>query len=61
MTNKLQNNQPILDCYILNDQPTVCGKCGSRTDFEVENNGSQKHQCLNSTCGYTFIAVDEEY
>ena len=24
-----------LDCYILNDQPTTCGKCGARTNFGV--------------------------
>lgn len=49
-----------LDCYILNDQPTTCGLCGARTDFEVENDSTQIHQCLNQECKYQFLAVGDE-
>ncbi len=49
-----------LDCYILNDQPTSCGVCGTRTDFEDIDDTTQLHQCLNPECGYKFIAVDDE-
>ena len=45
-----------LDCYLLNDQPTTCGLCGARTDFEELNYGIQIHKCLNSCCGYKFTA-----
>lgn len=44
-----------LDCYILNDQPTICGICGSRTDFEEINVLAQLHECLNTCCGYKFL------
>jgi len=46
-----------LECYILSDQPTTCGMCGARTDFDVESDGTQIHQCLNPGCKYQFIAV----
>jgi len=49
----------ILDCYILNEQPMTCGKCGARTSFEEMMNGTQKHQCLNMNCGCEFVAVED--
>lgn len=49
-----------LECYILSEQPTTCGLCGARTDFDVEENGMQIHQCLDEACGYQFIAVSED-
>ena len=49
-----------LDCYILGDQPTTCGKCGARTDFKELNDELQKHQCLNVSCGYTFFATGND-
>ena len=49
-----------LECYILGNQPTTCGLCGARTDFDVEEADTQIHQCLNQECGYQFIAVGEE-
>ena len=55
-TNTHDNN---LDCYILSDQPTTCGKCGSRTSFEILEKNTQKHQCLNVDCGYQFLATEE--
>ena len=44
-----------LDRYILNDQPTICGMCGSRTDFEEINVLVQLHECLNPYCSYKFL------
>ena len=52
-------NHEFLDCYILNDQPTTCGICGARTNFDELNNGLQIHECLNVECGYQFITSDE--
>ena len=48
-----------LERYILGDQPTTCGLCGARTDFDVEEDDTQIHQCLNRECRYQFIAVGE--
>ena len=49
-----------LECYILSDQPTTCGLCGARTDFYVESDGLQIHQCLDKDCGYLFAAVSDD-
>ena len=48
-----------LECYILGDQSTTCGLCGMRTDFDVEEDDTQIHQCLRRECGYQFLAVSE--
>jgi len=40
--------------YIVGDQPTVCPKCGSRTEYETWVRGNQYHTCLG--CGLKFIA-----
>ena len=48
-----------LECYILGDQPTTCGLCGTRTGFVVKEDDTQIHQCLNRECRYQFIAVSE--
>ncbi len=48
-----------LECYIFGDQPTTCGLCGARTEFDVEEDDTQIHQCLNRECRYQFIAVSE--
>lgn len=48
-----------LDCYILSEQPTTCGMCGARTSFQVEDDDTQLHQCLNQGCRYKFTAVSE--
>jgi len=47
-----------LDCYILNGQPMTCGLCGARTNFVESGSSTQKHQCLNISCGYKFLAVE---
>jgi hypothetical protein len=51
-------NHDLLDCYILNEQPTTCGLCGVRTNFLETNDGLQIHECLNSECRYKFITED---
>ena len=48
-----------LNCYLLDDQPTTCGKCGSRTNFEEVHEDTQIHECLNLDCGYKFTTVDD--
>jgi len=57
--NKIQV-QGELDCYVLNEQPTTCGKCGARTFFRVNSDGSQNHHCLNTDCSYAFLAFEGE-
>jgi len=51
----------VLDCYLLNEQPMTCGMCGSRTSFHEDESGKQVHVCLNTECGYRFLALDEDY
>ena len=60
MLNKSNINYDNLDCYILNEQPTTCGLCGARTDFEEINNMMQLHECLNPYCGYKFITEEDK-
>ena len=60
MLNKSNINYDNLDCYILNEQPTTCGLCGARTDFEEINNMMQLHECLNPDCGYKFITEEDK-
>ncbi len=52
-------NHNVLDCYILDEQPMTCGKCGARTSFEERMDWTQLHQCLNLDCDYKFIAVED--
>ena len=47
--------------YLMGDQPTTCGICGARTEFEEIGDTLQSHQCLNPACGYEFFVVDEEF
>lgn len=49
-----------LETFVLGDQPTTCGLCGARTDFDVEVDGTQIHQCLDKDCGCQFAAVTED-
>ena len=49
-----------MDCYILSEQPTACGLCGARTDFDNINGKKQLHVCLNPDCGYKFITEEDE-
>lgn len=54
---------PHTQVFGMTDQPTTCGKCGSRTDFvdinapcgpHAEQNWHQHHKCLNPQCGFEF-------
>jgi hypothetical protein len=50
------------DIYLITDQPTTCGLCGSRTKFSEYTSFheySEIHTCLNSSCGYEFVVVEE--
>jgi len=58
MLNNIDINNHNLDIYILNDQPTTCGICGARTDFDDIDDKTQLHQCLNLDCCYKFIAEE---
>jgi hypothetical protein len=49
----------VLECYLMGDQPTTCGLCGSRTSFEIDEKGVQIHLCLNDECEYKFIVVSK--
>lgn len=49
----------LLDIYLMGDQPTTCGICGARTDFEVKDDRSQIHKCLDRGCGHVFLVVDD--
>ena len=60
MLHKSNINYDNLDCYILKEQPTTCGLCGARTNFEEINSMIQLHECLNSDCGYKFITEEDE-
>lgn len=43
-----------------NDQPVVCPKCGSRTDWEENTEFleySETHDCLNLKCGHKFFML----
>ena len=55
-----QKNYDHMDCYILSEQPTVCGICGARTDFDGIDDKIQLHQCINPDCGYKFITEEDE-
>ena len=41
---------------LVDDQPTCCHYCGSRTGFNELKGGRQHHHCLNDWCGSEFIA-----
>ncbi|VAW51808.1 hypothetical protein MNBD_GAMMA05-94, partial [hydrothermal vent metagenome] len=42
------------------DQPTTCGICAARTEFEDITDEIQLHQCLSPDCGYQFLAEKDE-
>ena len=49
-----------LETYILSDQPTLCPKCGTRTDF-IEREKDQLHSCPNNKCKKKFIAIEDDF
>jgi hypothetical protein len=50
--------------YLVNDQPTTCGKCGSRTnvifDLSHSNDGTQIHECLSESCKAIFVTMEDK-
>lgn len=51
-----------LECFLMNDQPVTCPKCGSRTEFEDAQDFKgkqlvQKHKCLDIYCQFKFEVV----
>lgn len=45
------------EIFILDDQPTTCPHCGSRTEFKEIGDGQQRHTCM--TCQFTFTGEFE--
>jgi hypothetical protein len=45
---------------LLGDQPTCCGYCGTRTEFDVLDDGRQHHRCPNDWCGAEFVAEEDD-
>jgi hypothetical protein len=47
------------EVLIINDQPVICPKCGTRTDVILDlshtKNQTQIHQCINERCAHLFI------
>lgn len=53
----------LLETFFMSDQPVVCPKCGSRTEFEEISNSEtmgviQIHQCFDEKCQYKFEMVE---
>lgn len=44
-----------LEIYLSSDQPTVCSKCGNRTEIVYEFMAFQQHKCLTVECNFKFI------
>jgi hypothetical protein len=51
------------DIYIMNDQPTTCPICGSRTELILDLSDTvektQYHKCLAVNCSYKFIVEED--
>lgn len=49
---------------IYSDQPTVCPKCGIRTEIMLDlshtDDQTQIHKCLAENCGFEFVVQNEE-
>lgn len=43
---------------LIGDQPMTCPKCGARTDWEMQEDGTQVHTCLG--CGNEFLACEDD-
>ncbi len=46
--------------FILGEEPTTCPQCGSRTDFDENDDDTQSHRCLNRDCGFDFLGVFDD-
>ena len=47
--------------FLMNDQPTTCPKCGSRTDYIYISDlpVSELHICLSNSCKFVFIVEED--
>ena len=54
-----------LPIFLMNDQPTTCGICGSRCEdlgsFYHTNAKCLVMKCLNTDCLFTFFEEEDEY
>lgn len=49
-----------LETFIMTDQPTTCGQCGSRTEFLRVNVATQLHVCLKPGCREVFLVEEDD-
>lgn len=53
------------EIIIYSDQPTICPKCGTRSEIlnEFENqNNTQIHVCMNTLCEFEFVMeMDDDF
>ncbi len=43
------------EIFLASEQPTICPKCGARTEIIEDKSIMQKHHCINEACNYQFI------
>lgn len=59
-----ENPLPEIPIFLMNDQPTVCGKCGARYEeiasFMHTNARQALMQCLNPGCQFIFFEEEDE-
>jgi len=52
-----------MDLYLMTEQPTTCPFCDARTDiiadFYHTNLKLLINECLNKSCGFIFLEVEE--
>lgn len=51
------------DIYILTDQPTTCGLCGTRSTYielmTLNREYYELHKCIDAACSYEFVCVEK--
>ena len=54
----------MIEIFLMNDQPTVCGYCGARceelTNFMHTNAQALLMRCLNPECLFIFFEEEDE-
>lgn len=48
-----------VELHVMGEEPTTCPKCGARTIFTEDDNGTQHHGCLNPRCRHEFHVVED--
>lgn len=48
------------DIYGMTDQPTECPRCGARTEFTEQPDGTQLHECPRPSCRYRFYVEEDD-